>query len=70
MKTGGIKWQWNILKSMGISEADIAAFADPVHWLHHFPHVGMQDLKASFFLKKQNGNGFQTNIGTGLWRVH
>jgi leucyl-tRNA synthetase len=44
-KTGtGIVRQWNILKRM-VDEEDIPKFADPKHWLLHFPPIGVQHMK-------------------------
>ena len=43
-KTGtGIVRQWNILKKM-VPEEDIPAFVDPIHWLMHFPPIGVKHL--------------------------
>lgn len=43
-KTGtGIVRQWNILAKM-VPEDEIAAFVEPVHWLHYFPPVGVEHL--------------------------
>lgn len=45
-KTGGLKRQWNILKSLGLKDDEIAPFADSAYWLKYFPPKTMQDLKA------------------------
>jgi len=45
-KTGGLKYQFQIMESMGLPREQIAAFADPVHWLYFFPPLATQDLKA------------------------
>ncbi len=45
LKTGGLKWQWEILQKMEIPDKDIPSFADPVHWLYFFPQLGMKDLQ-------------------------
>ena len=37
-------YQWNILKSSNIDEAELPAFRDPVHWLNYFPPLGKQDI--------------------------
>lgn len=44
-KSTGAKYQWNIMKLLGIPEEDIPKFADANHWLGHFPALGMADLK-------------------------
>jgi len=36
--------QYEILMQVGIPEADIPAFQDPVHWLRFFPPKGKEDL--------------------------
>ena len=38
-------WQWNILRSNGVPESEIAEFVDPQKWLQTFPAQGMKDLK-------------------------
>uniref|UniRef100_A0A0G4FH79 leucine--tRNA ligase n=1 Tax=Chromera velia CCMP2878 TaxID=1169474 RepID=A0A0G4FH79_9ALVE len=44
-KGGGKKSQIEIMRSMGVSDAEIPKFADPLHWLEYFPPLGMADLK-------------------------
>lgn len=44
-KTGGIKYQWLIMQSLGIPESEIPKFADPNYWLAYFPDRCMRDLK-------------------------
>ena len=44
-----VKWsrplfQWEIMRSNGLSDEDIPAFADPDHWLKYFPPLGKTDL--------------------------
>lgn len=39
-------YQWEIMTKSGIKDEDIAAFADPVHWLHTFPPLGKRDVIA------------------------
>lgn len=36
--------QYEILMQIGISEEDIPAFVDPIHWLKYFPPQGKKDL--------------------------
>ncbi|KAL5982879.1 hypothetical protein ACLOJK_016957 [Asimina triloba] len=45
-KSGGDKFQWEIMRSFGLSDAEIAKFRDPHHWLSYFPPLAMEDLKA------------------------
>lgn len=43
-KTGNLS-QIDILKKMGVKEEEIPKFVDPIHWLHYFPPLGIEDLK-------------------------
>jgi leucyl-tRNA synthetase len=44
-KTGNLKYQWQIMKSLGLNDAEIKEFADPVRWLTYFPEYCIRDLK-------------------------
>ncbi|XP_014672325.1 PREDICTED: leucine--tRNA ligase, cytoplasmic-like isoform X2 [Priapulus caudatus] len=44
-KAGGAKYQWEIMRSMNMSDEEIAKFADPSHWLGYFPPHAVEDLK-------------------------
>ncbi|XP_067851998.1 leucine--tRNA ligase, cytoplasmic [Heptranchias perlo] len=44
-KTGQAKFQWNIMRSLGLSEEEIVKFAEAEHWLNYFPVMAVQDLK-------------------------
>lgn len=44
-KTGNMKYQWHIMKSLGLSDTEIKEFADPVRWLTYFPEYCIKDLK-------------------------
>ena len=44
-KTGGAKYQWQIMQSMGLEDEEIKLFADPIHWLNYFPPHCIADLK-------------------------
>ena len=44
-KEGGVVYQWNIMKNMGIPENEIPLFQESVHWLHYFPPYAVSDLK-------------------------
>lgn len=44
-KAGSAKYQWQIMKSLGMSDEDIKNFADANHWLNHFPQLAMKDLQ-------------------------
>ena len=43
-KTGGVKYQWQIMKAIGIAESEIPKFADENYWLQYFPPIAMADL--------------------------
>ncbi|KAJ3823246.1 hypothetical protein EV361DRAFT_958596 [Lentinula raphanica] len=42
-KSSGHKYQFQILLSIGVPRSDIKKFADPMHWLVHFPPIAMAD---------------------------
>ncbi|VAH06366.1 unnamed protein product [Triticum turgidum subsp. durum] len=44
-KTGMQKFQWEIMKSFGLLDEQIAKFQDPYHWLTYFPPLAVKDLK-------------------------
>lgn len=44
-KTGSFKYQWQIMKSLGLSDEEIKQFADPIHWIRFFSPAAMSDLK-------------------------
>ncbi|KAK9406608.1 leucine-tRNA ligase cytoplasmic [Crotalus adamanteus] len=44
-KTGSSKYQWNIMKSLGLSDEEIIKFSEAEHWLGYFPPLALQDLK-------------------------
>ncbi|KAL6960297.1 leucine--tRNA ligase [Sarracenia purpurea var. burkii] len=45
-KSGGDKYQWEIMKSYGLSDEEISKFKDPYFWLTYFPPLAVEDLKA------------------------
>ncbi|KAK2655225.1 hypothetical protein Ddye_008277 [Dipteronia dyeriana] len=44
-KSGGQMYQWEIMRSVGISDSEISEFA-PEKWLKYFPPLAVEDLKA------------------------
>jgi leucyl-tRNA synthetase len=48
-KSTGHVYQFQILQSIDIPIADIKLFADPMHWLTHFPPIAVVSL--SFYFK-------------------
>eukprot|EP00158_Paraphelidium_tribonemae_P008716 Partr_v1_DN28658_c3_g1_i2_m50387 putative Leucyl-trna synthetase len=44
-KSTGKKYQWDIMKTMGVSEEEIPKFADAKYWLYYFPPHAMADLR-------------------------
>ncbi|XP_075502384.1 leucine--tRNA ligase, cytoplasmic-like [Primulina tabacum] len=45
-KSGGVKYQWEIMQSYGLSDEEIVKFTNPYHWLTFFPPLAVEDLKA------------------------
>ncbi|XP_052202149.1 leucine--tRNA ligase, cytoplasmic [Diospyros lotus] len=45
-KSGGDKYQWEIMQSYGLSDDEISKFQDPYYWLTYFPPLAVEDLKA------------------------
>ncbi len=45
-KGGGDVHQWNIMKTLGLSDEEIKEFADPLHWLKYFPPATQADLRS------------------------
>ncbi|KAM9312433.1 leucine--tRNA ligase, cytoplasmic isoform 2-T2 [Gastrophryne carolinensis] len=44
-KSGSSKYQWCIMKSLGLSDEEIAKFSEAEHWLGYFPSLAVEDLK-------------------------
>ncbi|CAD6242919.1 unnamed protein product [Miscanthus lutarioriparius] len=44
-KAGAYKYQWEIMKSFGLDDEEIARFQDPYHWLTYFPPLAKEVLK-------------------------
>ncbi|KAM4875852.1 leucine--tRNA ligase, cytoplasmic [Thomomys bottae] len=44
-KAGSSKYQWDIMKSLGLSDEEIVKFSEAEHWLEYFPPLAIQDLK-------------------------
>ncbi|KAL9836093.1 leucine--tRNA ligase, cytoplasmic [Geothlypis trichas] len=45
-KTGSSKYQWGIMKSLGLSDEEVVSFSEAEHWLDYFPPLAVQDLKS------------------------
>ncbi|KAF3444183.1 hypothetical protein FNV43_RR13873 [Rhamnella rubrinervis] len=45
-KSSGQLYQWEIMRSLGLSDKEIPQFQDPYRWLEFFPPLAMEDLKA------------------------
>ncbi|KAJ2902435.1 cytosolic leucyl tRNA synthetase, partial [Coemansia aciculifera] len=45
-KTGGIKYQFQLMQSQGISNEEIAKFADTDYWLKYYPPIAIADLNS------------------------
>ncbi|KAK7079178.1 hypothetical protein SK128_001482 [Halocaridina rubra] len=44
-KSGSLKYQWQIMKSLGLDDEEIKHFTDEDHWLGYFPPHCISDLK-------------------------
>ncbi|XP_012693255.1 leucine--tRNA ligase, cytoplasmic [Clupea harengus] len=44
-KAGSSKFQWDIMKSLGLCDGEIVKFADAEHWLEYFPPLAVKDLQ-------------------------
>ncbi|XP_076467867.1 leucine--tRNA ligase, cytoplasmic-like [Babylonia areolata] len=44
-KTGGLRYQWQIMSALGLKDEEIKLFTDPAHWLQYFPPRAMSDLR-------------------------
>ncbi|KAJ3139412.1 cytosolic leucyl tRNA synthetase [Physocladia obscura] len=44
-KNTGLKYQFQIMLSMGVPKEEIHLFANPTHWLYYFPPKTIEDLK-------------------------
>ncbi|XP_036281206.1 leucine--tRNA ligase, cytoplasmic [Pipistrellus kuhlii] len=44
-KAGSSKYQWSIMKSLGLADEEIGKFSEAEHWLDYFPPLAVQDLK-------------------------
>lgn len=44
-KAGGSKFQWEIMKTLGLTDEEIIKFAEAEHWLEYFPPLAVEDLK-------------------------
>ncbi|KRT82169.1 tRNA synthetase, partial [Oryctes borbonicus] len=45
-KSGSTKYQWQIMKSLGMSDEEIPKFADAEYWLDYFPPLAVSDLSS------------------------
>ncbi|XP_066447350.1 leucine--tRNA ligase, cytoplasmic [Eleutherodactylus coqui] len=44
-KSGSSKYQWGIMKSLGLTDEEIVRFSEAEHWLGYFPPLAIEDLK-------------------------
>ncbi|KAG7596438.1 Valyl/Leucyl/Isoleucyl-tRNA synthetase editing domain [Arabidopsis suecica] len=45
-KAGGQVYQWEIMRSFGLTDSEIANFREPSEWLYYFPPLAVEDLRA------------------------
>lgn len=43
-KAGSSKFQWNIMKSLGLKDEEIVKFSNADYWIQYFPPLAVQDL--------------------------
>ena len=43
------KYQWQIMRSLGLQDDEIKNFADVNYWLQYFPPKTEADLRVSYF---------------------
>jgi leucyl-tRNA synthetase len=44
-KTANFKYQWEIMRSLGVDDSEIEKFADATYWIKYFSPKAMDDLK-------------------------
>uniref|UniRef100_A0A3P8W7G8 Leucine--tRNA ligase, cytoplasmic n=1 Tax=Cynoglossus semilaevis TaxID=244447 RepID=A0A3P8W7G8_CYNSE len=44
-KSGTSTFQWDIMRSLGLTDGEITKFANAEHWLEYFPPLAVKDLK-------------------------
>lgn len=44
-KSGDAKFQFEIMRMSGVADSEIRSFADPRHWIYHFPALCVEDMK-------------------------
>ncbi|EGI71121.1 PREDICTED: leucine--tRNA ligase, cytoplasmic [Acromyrmex echinatior] len=45
-KAGIIKYQWQIMQTLGLQDEEIKNFTNATYWLEYFPPLAMQDLQS------------------------
>ncbi|KAJ1878218.1 cytosolic leucyl tRNA synthetase, partial [Kickxella alabastrina] len=45
-KFGNVQYQFQIMRSQGLSNEEIAKFVDAEHWLEHYPPIAINDLNS------------------------
>ncbi|TPX70822.1 leucine---tRNA ligase [Spizellomyces sp. 'palustris'] len=74
-KSTGLKYQFQIMRSMGIPNDEIKNFADSKHWLYYFPPMAIEDLKAFGLSVDWRRSFFTTDINPYFdsfvrWQFH
>lgn len=44
-KSTGLRFQWQIMHSLGLKDEEIKSFAEPEHWIRYFSPAAIADLK-------------------------
>ena len=47
-KATGLKYQFQILESIGVPLTEVKKFADPYHWLEYFPPIAIVSTSCDF----------------------
>lgn len=45
-KAGSARYQWAIMRSLGLSDEEVVRFSEAEHWLDYFPPLAIRDLKS------------------------
>ena len=52
-----MKYQWQIMLSLGLTDSDIKEFSDPNHWLEYFPPLAQKNLMSMGLKVGSQGRG-------------
>jgi hypothetical protein len=55
------KYQWQIMKSLGLEDEEIRKFADTAYWLQYFPPITQTDLQVPAVSSRTPPTGSSTS---------